>query len=99
MILRARPRVNVRSTDFSHCPMEGFPVPHDRTGRPLAKGDRVTFEAEVVEVFAGEQACNGSFRIVAPAGDSQYTPFFSCNTGLCEQVHGTEDVDWRRMAA
>jgi hypothetical protein len=41
-------------------------MPHDRNGKELRKGDRVTMEFDVLDVSIGEDACNVHLAAVAP---------------------------------
>ncbi len=46
---------------------------HDKNGKPLKKGDRVTVEAEIIETYATDEFCNVQLRIGEK--DQEHGPF------------------------
>lgn len=36
---------------------------HDKNGKPLKKGDRVTIEAEITETYATDEFCNVQLKV------------------------------------
>jgi hypothetical protein len=59
-------------------------MPHDRNGKELRKGDRVTMEFDVLDVSIGEDACNVHLAAVAPEGE--YAPHIACNSRLVIKI-------------
>lgn len=56
-------------------------MPHDKNGKPLKKGDRVTMEFEVESISEGETACNVTLKAVED-DSGEYRPQVSCNSKL-----------------
>lgn len=61
-------------------------MPHDKNGRELKKGDRVTMEFEVTAVHAGATACNVNLMATDPARTGEYTPVVVCNARLTTKL-------------
>jgi hypothetical protein len=59
-------------------------MPHDRNGKELRKGDRVTMEFDVLDVSMSDDGCNVHLAAVAPGGE--YAPHVACNSRVVFKV-------------
>ncbi len=60
---------------------------HDRTGKPLKKGDKVTVLAVITDLSATEDYCNVSLETVygrRPDGEKEHMS--AINTGVLDKV-------------
>jgi hypothetical protein len=66
-------------------------MPHDRDGREIRVGDRVTMEFEVTTVAAGDEYCNMSLKSVLsmPPYSDSFLTIHAVNTRQCLKIHGT----------
>lgn len=73
-------------------------MPHDKNGNELKKGDRVTFDAIVHEIWTGENDCNALFEIVDEGGATAGfwhadNPRVTTNTRYAEKVPALPEVN------
>lgn len=54
-------------------------MPHDRNGRPLAKGDRVVIEGTLIGVSPGNDYCNVTVETVEPMHPGKHRATISLN--------------------
>ena len=60
---------------------------HDRTGKELKKGDKVTISAVITELHGGDDYCNVSLETeYGRRPDSQKERILAINTGVLDKV-------------